>query len=262
MAIKFKKSQQKGTPPWMLTMGDMNNLLMCFFIIMIGEDVTTVTGREDFSMLLSSFKGNVGVMEGGRAVSKGRMSDMGQNLLSLPSTERKKAYSRSFKRAKEILRPEVIARTVRVREDERGLIITLASDAFFDPGSAIILKDTRPILKKIASIINEVPNYVRIEGHTDNNPVKPEAKHGYETNWELSSARSVNVVRFFAEREDIAQKRLSAVAFGETRPVDDNNTPEGRAYNRRVDIILLKEKEVPEEKNPEISRPLPDEEWR
>ncbi len=262
MAIARKKSQIKGAPPWLVTMGDMNNLLMCFFIVLMGEDVVNVTGKEDINMLLSSFKGNVGVMEGGRAISKGRMMDMGNNLLSLPSSERGKGTSRSFKRAREILRPEVLARTVRVREDERGLIITLASDAFFDPGSAVILKETGPILKKIASIMNEIPNYIRIEGHTDNNPVKPEAKHGYETNWELSSARAVNVLRFFAERENIAQKRLSAVAFGETRPVDDNNKPEGRSYNRRVDIIVLKEKEVPEEKHPEISRPLPDEEWR
>ena len=134
MAVKFKKSEKKGAAPWLVTMGDMNNLLMCFFIVLMGEEVTTV-GKEDFSMILSSFKGNIGLMQGGKSIAKGRLADQGQNLLSLPSTERKKAYSRTFKQAKEILRPELLARTVRMREDERGLIITLASDAFFDQGS-------------------------------------------------------------------------------------------------------------------------------
>ncbi len=263
MAIQFKKSQQKGAPPWLVSMGDMSNLLMCFFIVLMGEEVTTI-GKEDFSMILSSFKGNVGVMEGGKSVSKGRLADLGQNVLGLPSTERKKAYDRAFKHAREILRPELLARTVRMREDERGLVITLSSDAFFDQGSAAILKETRPTLRKISGIFKEIPNYIRIEGHTDTIPVRPDAAHGYDSNWELSAARAVNVLRFFSDDEKIQQKRLSAVAFGQFRPVDTNNTPEGRAYNRRVDIVILKEKEVPEDKkeHPEISRPLPDEEWK
>jgi chemotaxis protein MotB len=261
MALSFKKSEKKGAPPWLVTMGDMSNLLMCFFIVLMGEEVTTI-GKEDFSMILSSFKGNVGIMEGGKSTSKGRIADMGQNMLNLPSSERKKAYDRSFKKAKEILKPELLARTVRMREDERGLVITLASDSFFEQGRAVILKDTRTVLRKIATIFKDIPNFVRIEGHTDTVPVKPEVGRAYDSNWELSAARAVNVLRFFADDEDIPQKRLSAVAFGQFRPVDTNNTPEGRAYNRRVDIIILKEREIPEEKNPEISRPLPDEEWR
>jgi chemotaxis protein MotB len=263
MAFKFKKSEKKGAPPWLVTMGDMSNLLMCFFIVLMGEEVTTI-GKEDFSMILSSFKGNVGIMEGGKSISKGRLTDLGQNVLSLPSTEKKKAYDKSFKHAKEILKPELLARTVRMREDERGLVISLSSDSFFDQGSAVILKDTRPVLRKISTIFKDIPNYIRIEGHTDTVPVRPDATRGFDSNWELSAARAVNVLRFFADEENVAQKRLSAVAFGQFRPVDTNNTPEGRAYNRRVDIIILKEKEVPEDKkdNPEISRPLPDEEWK
>ncbi len=264
MGMKYKKSEKKGAPPWLVTMGDMSNLLMCFFIVLMGEDVVNVVGKEDFSMILSAFKGNVGIMEGGKSISKGRITDLGQSVLSLPSSERKKAYDRAFKKAKELLKPELLARTVRMREDERGLIISLASDSYFDQGSAAILKETKPLLRKISAIFKEIPNYVRIEGHTDAVPVRPDAAHGYDSNWELSAARAVNVLRFFAEDGDIPQKRMSAVAFGQWRPVDTNNTPEGRAYNRRVDIVILKEKEVPEDKkeNPEISRPLPDEEWK
>ncbi|MFH0974530.1 MAG: OmpA family protein [Spirochaetota bacterium] len=262
MGIKIKKSQQKGAPPWLVSMGDLNNLLMCFFIVLMGEEVTTV-GKEDFMLILSSFKGNIGVMEGGHSITKGKLASMGQNMLNLPSSERKKAYSRVFKQAKELLKPEVLARTVRMREDERGLIITLASDVFFEQGSAVIEKDAKPTLRKISNIIREFPNYVRVEGHSDNKPINPEAKRGYETNWELSAARAINVLRVFSEEGKIPQKRMSAVSFAQFRPVDTNNTPEGRSNNRRVDIVLLKEKEVPEDaKNPEISRPLPDEEWK
>lgn len=263
MAVKFKKSQQKGAPPWLVSMGDMNNLLMCFFIILMGEDVPTIKAQEDFTLIFTAFKGNVGIMEGGLSVSPGKLANLGQNILKLPSTEKKKAFTRTMKRATEILKPELLARTVRLREDERGLIITLASDVFFDPGSAAILKEMKPVMRKIAKIISEFPNYIRIEGHTDNVPVAAGQKRGYDTNWELSAARSVNVLRFLAEEEKIDQKRMSAVAFGQYRPVDDNNIPEGRSLNRRVDIVILKDKEIPEDKkHPEISRPLPDEEWK
>jgi chemotaxis protein MotB len=263
MALKFKKSQQKGAPPWLVSMGDMNNLLMCFFIVLMGEEVTTI-GKEDITLIMSQFRGSIGVMEGGPTIAKGKLSEMGQTVLSLPASERKKAYSRTFKHAKELLKPEVLARTVRIREDERGLIITLASDSFFEPGKAALTRDTLPVLHKIANILNEVPNYIRIEGHTDNRPVQTEARRGgFATNWELSAARSVNVLRYFGEEEGITQKRMSAVAFGAQRPVDDNNTPEGRAYNRRVDIVILKEKEPPEvSASPGTNRPLPNEEWK
>jgi len=262
MAMKFKKSAQKAPPPWMVTMGDMNNLLMCFFIIMMGEDVVS-TKNEDYQMMISSFRGSLGVFDGGRSISKGRLAELGSSLASLPSQEKGKAISKAQKKALNVLRPEVEAKVVRIQEDERGLVITLSSDAFFEPGSARLNAESRDALARIAVIIREVQNFIRIEGHTDNRQlIQQGVKEGYSNNWDLSAARAINVLRYFAEEHNVKAKKLSAVAFGQFRPIDDNNTPEGRAFNRRVDIVILRDRFQEESKDPRIEKPLPDEEWR
>jgi chemotaxis protein MotB len=261
MPKKRGKSKIKGAPPWMLTMGDMNNLLLCFFITLMGEE-TTVKGFE-FLYVLSSFKGNVGIMAGGKSISKGNLMDLGQNITALPSSQRQQYMSQMMKRAVESFKPEIESKSVRVMEDERGLVITLSSDVFFDPGSARLKGESRPILKKIGRIIQKLDNFVRVEGHTDNSPVTLEkARETYKTNWELSSARALNVLHYMTDDADVNPSQLSSVAFGEYRPIDDNSTPQGRAYNRRVDIVILKEHFMQKSADKRIPRPLPDEEWR
>jgi chemotaxis protein MotB len=245
----------------MVTMGDMNNLLMCFFIVMMG-DITTVS-EENFQMMISSFKGGLGMLEGGSSLSKGRLMELGQNMTALPSTEKAKQLSRAMRKAVEIFKPEIKSKLLRVREDERGLVITLFGDAYFDTGSARLRDDIKPVLKKVGDIIKSTDRLVRIEGHTDNRQIPPAGvREGYSSNWELSSSRSINILRHLAEEEDVDPKQMSAVAYGQYRPIDDNNTPEGRAYNRRVEIVILRDRGAVESKNSEIDRPLPDEEWR
>jgi chemotaxis protein MotB len=262
MALKKKKKHEiKGAASWLVTMGDMNNLLMCFFIVMMG-DITAVT-VEEFNLTLSSFKGALGIFQGGKTMTRGRMSEMGHNIAALPSTEKKTAFNKMTKAIIEALRADIVSLKVRVSEDERGLVVSLPSDVFFDPGSADLTPDARPVLKKVGKIFPQVKNFVRIEGHTDNTGVTAaNLRRGFKTNWELSSARSVNVLRYFIEDEGTTPAQLSAVAFGQYRPIGDNNTPEGRSLNRRVDIVILREKMLEQGKHPEIPRPLPDEEWR
>jgi len=245
----------------MLTMGDMNNLLLCFFIVLMG-DISVIT-QEEFLYVLSSFKGNVSLMTGGRSMSRGQLMDLGHNIIALPSSEQQRFVSRMMKKAEEAFKPEIQSRYVRLKEDERGLVITLASDVFFDPGSARIKNEMRPIVRKIGNVLKELPHFIRIEGHTDNSPVAaPTSRERYKTNWELSSARSLNVLHYLIDESGVKPSQLSAVAFGEYRPIEDNSTPEGRAYNRRVDIVVLKERIPEESKDRRIPRPLPDEEWR
>ena len=261
MAKKMKKSERRSTPGWMVTMSDMNTLMMTFFIVMMG-DVTTVS-QEEMQMTITSFRGALGLMEGGASMSKGRLMELGHNMMSHPATERAKQLSRALRKAEEVFKPEIQSKQVRIREDERGLVITLSGDSYFDTGSARLRDDIKPVLRKVGGIVKSISNFVRIEGHTDDRVIPPGGvRQGFETNWELSSARSVNVLRYLTEEERLDPRQLSAVAFGQYRPIDDNNTPEGRAYNRRVEIVILKEKAVEESKHREIKRPLPDEEWR
>ena len=260
---KRKKSQPPGVAPWMVSWSDLNNLLLCFFIVMMGDENPPIT-QEDFQLTLSSVQASLGVVQGGSTMSKSRLMEMGQTSTKLISTTTKgSTLGRVKKQADETFKPEVRSKYVIIREDERGLIITLMGDVFFESGSARLMPQVKPVLTKVAGLIKELPNYVRVEGHTDElRPVASRARGGYETNWELSAARSLNIVRFLTEEDSVNPKQLSAVALGENRPIDTNATPEGRAANRRVDIVVLKERILPEDNNPEISRPLPDEEWQ
>jgi len=129
-----------------------------------------------------------------------------------------------------------LAQSVSMDIDERGLIVSLNDTILFDPGKADIISDALNELITVGQALNTVNNYIRVEGHTDNVPI---SNAQFPSNWELSAVRATTVVRIFVENANIPPEKLSAVGYGEYKPVADNTTPEGRSKNRRVDIILL-----------------------
>jgi len=138
----------------------------------------------------------------------------------------------------ERLSKEIGDKQVLLELANRGLIITMANDILFDSGKAKLKKDAHSVLKKVAAVIKEtVPDRnIGVEGHTDNVPI---AHSGWKSNWELSTARATSVVHYLIDECGIKPQRLSAIGYGEYRPVDPNDTKSGRAKNRRVEIIIL-----------------------
>jgi chemotaxis protein MotB len=136
------------------------------------------------------------------------------------------------------LQSQNMTSSVTTHIDKRGLVISLNNAIFFEPGSADIKQEYAGILQGIADIVNVMDNYIRIEGHTDNIPMSSPI---YPSNWELSTARAVSVVRLFLNEPNASPDKFLAVGYGEYRPVADNSTAEGRAKNRRIDIIVLSE---------------------
>lgn len=136
------------------------------------------------------------------------------------------------------LKGEISDQQVRLRMAEKGLVITFVADVLFDSGKAKIRAQSTPILDKVARVLSEnVPqNYIGIEGHTDNVPIK---YSGWKSNWELSTARSLSVLHYLVEEKKINPSRVSAIGYGEYRPVASNDTREGRQLNRRVEIVIL-----------------------
>jgi chemotaxis protein MotB len=128
---------------------------------------------------------------------------------------------------------------VHVYLDEQGLVISLSAKYFFDSGKAILRPEVFPIIEQIASILKPLDREIRIEGHTDDVPIQTAA---YPSNWELSAARATYVIKYLTERFSFSPQRLSAVGYGEFRPIATNVTEEGRARNRRVDIVVLSRK--------------------
>jgi chemotaxis protein MotB len=129
--------------------------------------------------------------------------------------------------------------SVSMKIDERGLVVSLNDTILFDLGSTSLKDDVRSQLIKIGEALNTLGNYIRVEGHTDNLPIKTSK---FASNWELSAERATNVVRLLIAEAGVPPQKLSAVGYGEYKPVADNSSVEGRAQNRRVDIILLSSK--------------------
>lgn len=121
---------------------------------------------------------------------------------------------------------------------ERGLVISLANNILFDSGKAKVKEDAHPILDKIINVIKKRASdkNVGIEGHTDNVPIKYSP---WKSNMELSTARANNVYYYLVDTGKLKPSKLTTIGYGEFRPVSDNDTPEGRAKNRRVEIVIL-----------------------
>ena len=136
----------------------------------------------------------------------------------------------------ESLRPESQSNQVRVSLDDRGLIITLNQTAFFHSGAADFDPSMYPTLGKIAKAIAQVDNPIRLEGHTDSRPIHNER---FQNNWQLSTARSIAVLELLITRFGIAANRLAVAGYADTAPISANDNEEGRARNRRVDIVVL-----------------------
>lgn len=120
----------------------------------------------------------------------------------------------------------------------RGLVITMANDILFDSGKAKLKRESHSVLKKVASVIKEkLPDSnIGVEGHTDNVPIK---YSGWKSNWELSAARATSVLHYLIDKCGLKPENLSAIGYGEYKPIDTNDTKVGRAKNRRVEIVIL-----------------------
>ncbi|MDR0936689.1 MAG: OmpA family protein [Oscillospiraceae bacterium] len=120
--------------------------------------------------------------------------------------------------------------------DERGLVVSLQSTVLFDSGKAVLKQENRELLIKTGNALNTINNYIRLEGHTDNVPI---SSAQYPSNRELSTARANVLAHLFEDYCDISPEKLIAVGYAEYRPIGDNKTAEGRAKNRRVDLVIL-----------------------
>jgi len=235
---KKKKEAEKASELWMVTYTDMVQLILCFFVALFNpSDVDTA----QLESMVSYFQNSgLGANIGGNTLSVGRSADLGNTINSLPSMERGRLLGTALRRAVSLFNPEIRSNKVKVSQDERGIIISLASDAFFNPASARVnIEETREILIRLASLLNSNDvggRKVRIEGHTDSVDVDPAGP--WQDNWQLSSERARSVLRYLTDF-GVDERRFQVAGFADTMPVSTNDTPEGRAYNRRVDIVII-----------------------
>lgn len=138
------------------------------------------------------------------------------------------------------MRADLESKDVTISNLQGKLTVNILDRVMFDSGEAILKPDGEAVLRKIAVILAGHPGLkIHVIGHTDNVPIRPEARSRFASNWELSSARALAAVHFLTEKAGVDPRRLGAIGYGEYRPIADNSTAEGRARNRRITITIL-----------------------
>ncbi len=226
-----------GAPLWSLSYGDFMSLLLCFFILLFALSTIDVAR---FKEMVSSIQGALGILEGGTGVLN--PSDI---PVPKPPTQISPSGLVELKLAglmKEVERQllkegRLAPDKVSFKIDERGLVITFVDTVFFDVGEADLKPEVFQILDALADALKKVNNSVRIEGHTCDLPIHT---FQFPSNWELSAARAIAVLRYLMEEKGLPPERLIAVGYGQYRPLVPNVDEEHRQRNRRVEIVILR----------------------
>ncbi len=137
---------------------------------------------------------------------------------------------------KELSKNKEITENAKILKSDRGVILRFNDKMLFAAGSAIIKPEMLPVLDKVAKELKKLDKKVIIEGHTDSTPISTAQ---YPTNWELSTARATNIIKYLITEKGLNPQKMSAVGYGEYKPIAPNTTYEGKTLNRRVDIIIL-----------------------
>ncbi|MEM2983136.1 MAG: OmpA family protein [Candidatus Bathyarchaeia archaeon] len=163
--------------------------------------------------------------------------------------ERFKEFSSTYESLIKDMKNEIERGEIMISELKGRLKVEMLSEILFDPGSTRIKKEGIEVLNKVGKVLKEVKDKeIRIEGHTDSTPISGALKARFSSNWELSVARATEVVRYLQDRVNIDPSMLCAAGYAHYRPSVPNDTPEGKAKNRRIEIVLVP-KEIPESKH-------------
>ncbi|MEE9277324.1 MAG: flagellar motor protein MotB [Dehalococcoidia bacterium] len=221
---------------WLITYADLVTLLFALFLVLFANS-TLDEGK--FERTAASFRRAFDLnILGGRAGGTGSVLDeTGSDSLAPSFGE---IQANDFQNISEELSKAALELgvydQVQVRQTGDGIVVSLSDNLLFSPASAAIRDDAVPFLDRLAAIIADLPNEVRVEGHTDDVPVNAGA---FATNWELSTARATAVLRHLVQSANVEPTRIHAAGYAEFQPVAGNDTVAGRAQNRRADVVIL-----------------------
>ena len=229
MARKKKKDDEIRTDGWMDTFADTMTLLLTFFILLYSISAVDSEKLKKLSEALQySLTGDSSIEE------VQSIDDLKVEI------EKGTKYEDLAAKLNEIIEKNSLTDEIKIREEERGIVLQVDESILFDSGKAEIKSESINVLDTIAKIIQETDNEIVAEGNTDNVPINSAA---YRSNWELSTERALSIVRYLIENKNINPNRISLKGYGEFNPIVPNDTPENKAKNRRVDILVVEERE-------------------
>lgn len=228
-----EKKVDVGAPGWIVTFGDLMSLLLCFFVLLLSF---SELDRQKYKQVAGSMEKAFGVQRRTKVmeVPKGMKmiaKDFDQELIA---TRIKEDIGKELD---EVISSHLadLKDIIEIDGSDEEIIIRLMGESTFDSGKAVIRSQMKPLLKKVAELIQDNANDIIISGHTDNVPIR---SGPYRTNLRLSTARASAVAEYLISHSKINPRRISTMGFGEYRPIDTNETPAGRQKNRRVEIVL------------------------
>jgi chemotaxis protein MotB len=235
---------------WLVSYADFITLLFAFFVVMfastqndknkareVSESVREALEHGQFSQAISTVLGR-GRHEAVKELKDANRVDRSENLAPPPGQSKNHPadLTQSMQALKIGLAEELKDSKISLHMEGRGLIVSLRESTFFASGDDAVATASLPILAKVAGVVRILPNQIRLEGYTDAIPIHNSRFH---SNWDLSAARAISVMEVLRDGYQIPAWRLAIAGYGENAPVDTNDTQEGRAHNRRVDLVVL-----------------------
>jgi len=248
-----KHAAHENHERWLVSYADFITLLFAFFVVMFASSQTDKAKAKQVSESVKEALEDGGVPAAVREVLGGTVDEKGKGNAQMrgPGGAKKGENGNkepdhktpppaellpSMQYLTRELEQEIKTGKIQMRLEPRGLVISLREAAFFASGDDAINAGSVPSIGKMAVVLRSLPNPVRLEGHTDSVPIHTER---FRNNWELSASRSIAMLELLTTRFEIPGARFAVAGYADTVPVASNDTEEGRAHNRRVDIVIL-----------------------
>ncbi|MFC0562000.1 flagellar motor protein MotS [Halalkalibacter alkalisediminis] len=233
------RPEEKGAPKWMVTFSDLMTLILVFFILLFSMSVVdaqkfraiadSFNQRQIFEFMPSAIEfENPSEERGEERKDPFDEGDFGEEGSDVDMDE-------LLQEVNNFLETNELNELISATRDDRGVVLVLQERTLFESGEAELLPVAEPFLTKVGTLLEAIPNMVKVEGHTDSRPI---STFRYPSNWELSGARASSVIRFLIGAHDLEASRFIATGYGETRPVVPNTTVENLQTNRRVVIVI------------------------
>ena len=228
---------------WLVSYADFITLLFAFFVVLYAFARADQKKQVQISQAIDSAFRSMGVLHQGPRQAPGGAADRAESVKQAVMAEEfvdpakvKDDLERLRRDLTQTLSSQIASHAISLEMGRDGLVISLREAGFFDSGSAVPKAEAEQTLRQIAGRLGATPYDVRVEGHTDNVPIHTAE---FDSNWELASARATRIARLFLEMKAIPPERISAAGYGEYHPVAANDTAQGRAENRRVDLVVM-----------------------
>lgn len=251
MALKREPEKHANHERWLVSYGDFLTLLFAVFVVLYAMGQSDKKKVEE---VMQSIQQSFGMSTAGNAPKINVIPSRPVELIPTIKPEmsvtpsarairgqgKTRAEEKDFRQIKSSIEAYLIKQgaqnKVSLNITRRGLIVSLKEAGFFESGQAQIKPSAYELINTIAEAMTQYNNPLRVEGHTDNVPISTSQ---FPSNWELSTARASNGLKYILQHFQVDPGKISATGYGEFRPIAENDTSEGRAKNRRVDIVML-----------------------